>query len=348
MHVVCQTLCFGTAHQNLDTISSMTRAAHGVLCFLTLSSICFSGRAQTQPSQPTISIVPRARPESQAAGTPEVYLRVDASLVLVPLHATSERGASVTDLLKENFRLYEDGVEQKVSYFSKQDSPVSVGLVFDSSGSMANKIRESAEAAAAFFKTANPQDEFFLVEFGEKPKLMMPFTSDSDQIYKKIARFKAFGRTSLIDAIHLALVQMKNARNSRKAIVILSDGGDNRSRFTRQEIKSALLESETQMYAMGIFDSLKHTPEEKKGPQLLDELAVQSGGRLFTVDRIDDLDTVSATIGTALRNEYLLGYVSSNPSRDGKYRQVKVTVDVLPPVPVPKVSYRHGYYAPSE
>ena len=177
---------------------------------------------------------------------------------------------------------------------------------------------ESAEAAAAFFKTASTGDEFFLVEFGEKPKLMMPFTSDSDQIYKKIARTRPFGRTSLIDAIHLALVQMKNARNSRKAIVLLSDGGDNRSRYTRREIKSALLESEIQMYAMGIFDSLKHSAEEKNGPQLLDELAVQSGGRLFTVDRLDDLDTVSATIGTALRNEYLLGYVSSNPSRDGK------------------------------
>ncbi len=326
----------------------MARVSHGVFCLLILSSVCFIGRAQTPSSQPAVSIVPQVRPELPAAGAPEVHLRVDSSLVLVPAHATSERGTSVTDLLKENFRLYEDGVEQKVSYFSKQDSPVSVGLVFDSSGSMANKIRESAEAAAAFFKTANSGDEFFLVEFGEKPKLMMPFTSDSDQIYRKIARTKAFGRTSLIDAIHLALVQMTHARNPRKAIVILSDGGDNRSRLTRGEIKNALLESETQMYAMGIFDSLKHTREEKNGPQLLDELAVQSGGRLFTVDRIDDLDTVSATIGTALRNEYLLGYVSSNPSRDGKYRQVKVTVDVSPPVPVPNVTYRHGYYAPSE
>ena len=272
---------------------------------------------------------------------------MDASLVLIPIHATSARGTAVTDLVKENFRLYEDGVEQKVTYFSKQDSPVSVGLVFDSSGSMANKIRESAEAAAAFFKTANTDDEFFLVEFGERPKLMMPFTSDSDQIYKKIARTKAFGRTSLIDAIHLALVQMKNARNSRKAIVLLSDGGDNRSRLTRGEIKSALLESEIQVYAMGIFDALKHTPEEENGPRLLDELAVQTGGRLFTVDRIADLDSASATIGTALRNEYLLGYVSSNASRDGKYHGVKVSVEA-PQMPTPNVSYRHGYYAPSE
>ncbi len=325
----------------------MARVFHGVSSFLAFALACLIARAQTPPSQPLVSIAPRARPGLPAASAPEVHLRVDASLVLVPVHATSERGTSVTDLLKENFRLYEDGVEQRVSYFSQQDSPVSVGLVFDSSGSMANKIRESADAAAAFFKTANTGDEFFLVEFGEKPKLMMPFTLDSDQIYRQIARTKAFGRTSLIDAIHLALVQMKNARNSRKAIVLLSDGGDNRSRLTREEIKSALLESEIQVYAMGLFDSLKHTPEEKNGPQLLDELAVQSGGRLFTVDRIDDLDTVSATIGTALRNEYLLGYVPSNPSRDGKYRHVKVSI-VSPQVPALNVSYRQGYYAPTE
>jgi Ca-activated chloride channel family protein len=326
----------------------MARVLNRFLGLLILSPICFLGRSHTLSAQPVVSITPRARPDLSANSSPELHLRVDAPLVLIPAHAMSPRGSSVTDLRKENFRLYENGVEQKVIHFSRQDAPISVGLVFDSSGSMANKIRESAEAAAAFFKTSNAGDEFFLVEFGEKPKLMLPFTSDSDQIYKQIARTKAFGRTSLIDAIHLALVQMKNARNSRKAIVILSDGGDNRSRLTRGQIKSALLESEIQMYAMGIFDVLKHTREEKDGPQLLDELAVQSGGRLFTVDRIDDLDTVSATIGTALRNEYLLGYVSSNPSRDGKYRQVKVTVDVSPQAPVPDVSYRHGYYAPTE
>jgi Ca-activated chloride channel family protein len=315
---------------------------------LILSAVCFIGRGPTLSAQPVVSIVPRSRPDLSVDGSPELHLRVDTPLVLIPIHAMSARGSSVTDLLKENFRLYEDGVEQRVTYFTRQDAPISVGLVFDSSGSMANKIHQSAEAAAAFFKTANASDEFFLVEFGEKPKLMMPFGSDSDQIYKQIARTKPFGRTSLIDAIHLALIQMKNARNSRKAIVLLSDGGDNRSRLTRGQIKSALLESEIQMYAMGIFDALKHTPEEKNGPQLLDELAVQSGGRLFTVDRIDDLDTVSATIGTALRNEYLLGYVSSNSSRDGKYRQVKVIVAVSPQTPVPDVSYRRGYYAPVE
>ena len=292
-----------------------------------------------------------SRAQAPPANVPAVHLRVDTSLVLVPVHATSRIGTSITDLTEENFRVLEDGVEQKIAYFSKQDAPLSVGLVFDSSGSMTHKIRKSAEAAAAFFKTANAGDEFFLVEFGERPKLMMPFTPDSDRIYRKIVQSRPFGRTSLIDAIHLALVQMKNARHARKAIVILSDGGDNRSRLTRREIKNALLESGVQMYAMGIFDRddlPKHTPEEENGPRLLDELAVLTGGRVYPVDNLNDLESISSTLGNALRNEYLLGYVPLNESRDGKYRQVNVNLVVSAGTPALNVSYRHGYYAPAQ
>ena len=316
----------------------MARILERPLGFVVLFSICSIAWAQT----------PHAVP---AKGFPEVHLRVDTSLVLVPVHATSKIGTSITDLTETNFRVFEDGVEQKVAYFSKQDAPLSVGLVFDSSGSMTRKIRKAAEAAAAFFKTANAGDEFFLVEFGERPKLMMPFTTDSDQVYRKIVQSRPFGRTSLIDAIHMALVQMKNARYARKAIVILSDGGDNRSRLTRREIKGALIESDVQMYAMGIFDRddvAKATPEEENGPRLLDELAAQTGGRVYSVDNLNDLESISATLGNALRNEYVLGYVPSNESRDGKYRQVKVRLTLADEMPPLNVSYRHGYYAPAQ
>ena len=316
----------------------MARILNPALGFVILFSLCSTGWAQA----------PRAVP---AKSFPEVHLRVDTSLVLVPVHATSKIGTSVTDLTEANFRVFEDGVEQKVTYFSKQDAPISVGLVFDSSGSMTRKIRKSAEAAAAFFKTANAGDEFFLVEFGERPKLVMPFTQDSDEIYRKLVQLRPFGRTSLIDAIHLALVQMKNARHARKAIVILSDGGDNRSRLTRREIKGALIESDVQMYAMGIFDPedvAKHTPEEENGPRLLDELAAQTGGRVYPVDNLDELESISSTLGNALRNEYLLGYIPLNESRDGKYRQVKVRLADSDEMPALNLSYRHGYYAPAQ
>ena len=313
---------------------------------LLLCLICCGGLAQGPPAEPIVSIIPRSRPEP---GAPEVHLRVDSSLVQIPVHATSSTGSSITDLIAANFRVFEDGIQQKIAYFVKQDAPLSVGLVFDSSGSMTNKIRKSAQAAAAFFKTANAGDEFFLVEFGDKPKLQMPFTSDSDEIYRKISRFRPFGRTSLIDAIQLALVQMKSARYPRKALVILSDGGDNHSRFTRREIKDALLEANVQMYAMGLFDDVaKHTPEEENGPRLLDEFAVETGGYVYPVSGIDNLESVSVALGHALRNEYLLGYFPSNPSRDGKYRRVNVSVDVPSGTPALVLSYRHGYYAPAQ
>src|SRR5450631_2574098 len=205
-----------------------------------LVQVCCIATAFAQ-NGPLVSIVPRVRTEPVANYTayPRADLRVDVPLILTPVRVTNALGTSVTDLRQENFRIFEDGVEQAVTHFAKEDAPVSIGLVFDSSGSMHTKIRKSAEAAAVFFKIANPEDEFFLVEFNDRPKLSVPFTRDSDEIYKRIAHVRAAGRTSLLDAIHLSLAQMKQAHNLRKAIVIFSDGGDNRSRYTEREVKKA-------------------------------------------------------------------------------------------------------------
>lgn len=329
----------------------MARCLYPALGVITFLSICKISPSQTPSSGPVVSIIPRSIPAVglNADTVPIEHLRVDASMVLVPVHAMSATGANVTDLVAANFRVFEDGIEQKITYFSQDDAPLSVGLVFDSSGSMSNKIRKSATAAAAFFKTANAGDEFFLVEFGERPKLLTPFTPDSDEIYRKLVHSKPFGRTSLIDAIHMALIQMKNARNSRKVIVLLSDGGDNRSRLTPGQIKGALLESDVQLYAMGIFDSEdlpKHSREEQNGPRLLDELAEHTGGRVYTIDNLEDLESISSQLGTALRSEYLLGYMPSNPSRDGKYRHIKVDLALSSEPRAASISYRRGYYAP--
>jgi len=301
----------------------------------------------------TVSAIPRLGPDGlpPLTGTPRPHLRIDSNLVLIPVHVTTAAGTSVTNFSPEHFHLFEDNAEQKITHFAKDDAPISIGLVFDSSGSMHNKIRKSSEAAATFFKTANAEDEFFLVEFNEHPKLTVPFTPDSGEICRRIAHIRPFGRTSLLDAIHLALVQMKGAHNLRKAIVILSDGGDNRSRYTTSEVKNAMRETDVQMYAMGIFDPeeiRRKTSEEEKGPKLLDELAEQTGGRLYFVDNLDDLTTISARIGNELRNQYLLGYSPNNASRDGKYRRVRVNLSAPPDMPNLRSYYRRGYYAPAE
>jgi Ca-activated chloride channel family protein len=298
-----------------------------------------------------VNIIPRSRGIAAkiSENYPHADLRVDVPLVLIPVHVTTPAGTSVPGLKKENFKLFEDDVEQKVMHFSNEDAPLSIGLLFDASGSMENKIRKSWEAAAEFFKTANSEDEFFLVQFSDRPKLLLPFTQDADEVYQRIARVKPFGRTALLDAIGVGLSEMKKARYFRKAMVIFSDGGDNRSRYTRGEIKNALLESDVQIYAMGIFDldlSRKQPAEERNGPVLLNELAEDTGGRHIAVAKLEDLPAVCARIGKELRDQYILGYYPTNESRDGKHRSVKVSVTPPDEMPKLKAYYRRGYQAP--
>lgn len=302
-----------------------------------------------------VSIVPR-RPAAEAPHEAEnAHLRVDASLVVVPAFATTDRGATVANLKRENFRVFQDDVEQSVSYFASDDAPVSIGLLFDASGSMHSKLQKSVDAVAQFLKTANREDEFFLIEFNERPKLTVPFTADPDAIQERISRTRVFGRTSLYDAVHLALEQMKKAQKTRKAIVVFSDGGDNRSRYSFREIKADLLEADVQLYTIGIFDpevldggSRSTSPEEKAGPEVLAQLSEESGGMYFPVKNINDLPSISSYVGNQLRNQYLLGYSPGQIARDGKYHRFRV--DVVPPAGLSnlRVFYRRGYHSPTQ
>jgi Ca-activated chloride channel family protein len=206
---------------------------------------------------------------------------------------------------------------------------ISVGLLIDTSGSMRKKIRTASQAADRFFRTANPEDEFFLIEFNERPKLTVPFTNDTDESYRQASHAGPFGRTSRLDAIHMACANMKAARNTRRAILIVSDGGDNHSHMTARQVRNDVLEGDLQTYAIGILDDSpdrKRAPEEVNGPDLLQQLADQKGGRHYRVDKVDDLVSVGERVSTDLRNEYLLGYLSTNAAHDGKYRRVKVAV----------------------
>jgi Ca-activated chloride channel homolog len=305
---------------------------------------------QASDGETAVSILPHLRPVASIEQTnlPKPDIRVDSSLVLVPAQVTNGLGAPITTLGKEDFHVFEDGVEQRITNFSREDAPVSVGLLFDISGSMRNKIEKATEAAGALFKTSNPQDEFFLIEFSDRPKLKVPFTSDTNEIYDRIAHTRPFGRTALLDAIHLAMGTMKQARNSRKALVIVSDGGDNRSRHTEREIKNEMLESDLQVYAMGIFDpeDEKHSVEEQNGPRLLTELADETGGREYPVASLNDLPAISTRIGNQLRSQYVLGYSPVNAERDGKYRMIQLRLSGKAKLPNLHLYYRHGYYSP--
>jgi VWFA-related protein len=312
-----------------------------------LAQICAIAFASPQISDGPIAIVPRHMP-APAAAAPTV--RVDSSLVLIPVQVTTASGTSVTGLHKDDFELFEDGVRQTITHFAQDDAPVSAGVLLDISGSMKNKMAKAAEAATEFFKFANPEDEFFLVEFNSRARLAAPFTRDWEGIASQIASAKPSGMTAMLDGIHLAIAQMKHARNARKALLIVSDGGDNFSRRSMREMKDTLLEGGVQVYALGVFDhdyAVKHSPEERKGPSLLDEVAVQSGGRTFPVVSVDRLPDIGVEIARDLRNQYVLGYSPAAQVADGKFHRVNLK---LAPDADGKLRtfYRQGYFAPGQ
>ena len=277
-------------------------------------------------------------------------LHVETSLVLIPVAVTDAQNRFVLGLEKGDFHLLEDGVEQTVAHFSGEDAPLSVGLVFDESGSMDYKLRVSQAAVAQFLKTMNAEDEAFLVEFSDSAKLTVGFTAHTEEIQTALKNAQPGGLTAMLDAIDLALHEMKKAKNSRKAIMIVSDGGDNHSKYTSAQIESLVREADVQIYAMGVFEptlSLGLTPEEVSGPRLLSEITTQTGGRAFAAAVTSDLPSVAARIAVELRNQYVLGYYPKNQSRDGKYRHVEVKLAQPRGVSPLKPHWRLGYYAPA-
>jgi VWFA-related protein len=305
----------------------------------------------TLASPQSVNIEPRIRSVTHANGggdnTPNI--RVDSNLVLIPVTVVDRHDQMIAGLEKERFKLYEDKVEQVITHFALDDAPVSVGLVFDASGSMDRKMRKSREAVGQFLKTANTEDEFFLVQFNDNVELLCGLTQQSEEIQNRLMWIRPKGRTALLDAIYFSIQQMKKAHNTRKAIIIISDGGDNYSRYSIGEIKNAVRETDVQIYAIGIFDppdTRARTFEELSGPTLLGAVAEQSGGRLFEIDDVNELPDVALKIGQAIRNQYILGYMPANLRRDGKYRTVKVTLTLPKGFPKARASWRRGYYAP--
>jgi len=311
----------------------------------------------SDPADVKPNLEPRIRPRPGATGNEEdpgdrrSNIRVDSTLVLIPVSVMDPMNRSVTGLEKEHFRVFEDKVEQEVAQFSSEDSPITVGIVFDASGSMGAKLQKSRQAVSQFFKTANPEDEFFLIQFNDRPQLIVPLTSSTEEIQSQLTFTNAKGRTALLDGVYMAMKQMRKAKNPRKAILVLSDGGDNSSRYTESEVRNAVREADVQIYAIGIFEGMSgrgRTPEELSGPGLLQELAEQTGGRHFPVENLNELPDVAAKIGIELRNHYVLGYTPKNQERDGKYRRVKVAIKQPPGLPPLRPFFRLGYYAPTQ
>ena len=283
---------------------------------------------------------------------PVASFRAHTDLVLIPVTVTDTLNRFVLGLQKQDFQLFEDDVEQNLTLFSDEDAPLSVGVLFDESGSMSDKLQTSRDAAAQLLNTLDKEDEAFLVEFADLAKVSVGFTSHAQAIQTALKNAQPGGLTAMLDAIEAGLQTMKAATNSRKAIVIVSDGGDNRSHYTAAQIESVVREADVQIYAMGVFEpvmSFGLTPEEISGPRLLSEISAQTGGRAFAAALPGDLPSVANRIAIELRNQYVLGYYPKNKSRDGKYRKVRVQVSQPPGLGSPlKIHWRLGYYAPAQ
>ncbi len=316
----------------------------GLTALQTFAQQDFAGSANNKEEvQPRITVrKPALHP------TP---LQVDVNLVVVNITVTDPYDRIVTGLDDSNFQVFDEKVAQRIAAFSTEDAPIAVGLVFDSSGSMSDKIEKSKEAALQFFKTSNPQDEFMLINFNERPNLISGFTSKFENLQDRLLFVKSGGKTALLDAIYLGLNEMKKSATNRKALLVISDGGDNHSRYTESDIKRAVKESDVQIYVVGIFEPLAsraRTPEEAGGPGLLAGLSEVSGGRMFSVEDPNELPDIAEKISIELRNQYVIGYHPSNLVRDGRWRRIKVKL--IPPKGLPplQVYARTGYYAPTQ
>jgi Ca-activated chloride channel family protein len=326
-------------------IAGVVLAMLGLTCGLTFleASDDAAGHTADNPKSPQITVR-----EAPIHTTP---IQMDVNMVVVNVTVTDPYDRIVTGLDPSNFQIYDDKVEQKIESFSTEDAPISVGMVFDTSGSMSDKIQKSKQAALQFFKTSNPQDEFMLINFSERPNLISGFTSKFENLQDRLLFVKSGGKTALLDAIYLALHEMRKATTNRKALLVISDGGDNHSRYTENDVRKAIKESDVQIYAVGILEpiaSRNRTPEEMQGPSLLSELAEISGGRMFSVEDPDELPDIAEKISIELRNQYVIGYRPSNLVRDGRWRRIKVKLNPPRGLPPLQVYARTGYYAPTQ
>lgn len=281
-----------------------------------------------------VSIVPRNGP-AHPEELPRSTFRLEVKLIEIPVSVKDLRDRPVLGLPQSGFRLFEDGAEQQIVAFSRLDAPISTGLVFDTSGSMRNRMQDSRAAVEQFLTTSVKGDEFSLVTFSDSPRLVSPFTPDAGDISRRLTGIHPRGWTAMNDAIRLSVQEMRRASNPRRVLLVLSDGGDNNSRYSEGELLSLVRESDVRVYAIGLLER----------PKFLEKLAGETGGSVIWVHKLSELPEAMERLSAEIRNEYCIGYYSDHAQSDGRYHKVKV--EVKPPDSRQVlVSWRRGYTAP--
>lgn len=265
-------------------------------------------------------------------------LAVTSQLVVVPVTVLDDKGAPVPGLSRESFRLWEDGLEQSIGSFRQEDAPVSIGIVFDASRSMEPRMAQAREAVRELFADALPEDEFHLVEFNDRPRLLCGLTSDTRQVGDALELVTARGWTALFDGMYLSAQHLRRARHPRKALVVISDGDDNFSRYRESEVRSYLMEAGVVVYSIELSAAWQLPPHH------LDRLSRETGGRAYAVGRMESMAEAVRSIGHAIRNQYVLTYSPTNERQDGRFR--RITLDYAPKADGSSASWRKGYFAP--
>jgi Ca-activated chloride channel homolog len=292
---------------------------------------------------------------SQAPAPHQSSVKIDVNLVLVDAAVTDHSGRSVTGLDKAHFHVWEDKVEQDIRYFSAEEVPVSLGIVFDVSGSMAGKLSLSRDAVSRLLKAGNPEDEYALIEFNDHPRVTQDFTSNTTEFQNRLSFVSSSGWTALYDAVYMGIEKLRQAHNRRKALLLVTDGLDNHSRYTFDDVKELAREADVQLFAIGIpgYPTLKlgssmidaRRPNRYPGQDVLEELVNLTGGQVFFTRDVRKLDDICMRISESLRNEYVIGYIPTNVAKNGKWRKVHLKVNDASHV---SVHARTGYYAVME
>lgn len=260
---------------------------------------------------------------------PTQSLKVDVDLVLVNATVTDAEGRYVVGLEKKDFHVWEDKVEQQVEYFSTEDAPLSVGIILDASGSMQGSLPYAHQAALTFLRTSNADDEYFLIEFSNKPRVDVELTKDISKLQERIMYLPAKGSTALYDAVYLGMEKLRKASYPKRALIVITDGGENHSRYTFSNLRDLVREQNVQIFSIGAW-----------GP--INNIIQLTGGYAFHGDGLDD---ICEKIAVELKNEYVVGYRSTNQAKDGRWRKVQLKVDTPRGLSKLTVRGKTGYYA---
>ncbi|HSK70907.1 MAG TPA: VWA domain-containing protein [Pyrinomonadaceae bacterium] len=308
----------------------------GFLVFVLLFGAIFAFPQETQPTPPPIVEDDDKEP-----------VKIQTDLVTLTLTVTDIYGRYVSGLTKDAFTVFDDGNEQEITFFSDSDAPVSIGILFDVSGSMSGeKIGKARKALERFINTSHPNDEYFLIAFNSRAQLLLDRTRDGEAVLRKLTLVEPRKNTALYDAVYLGTERVTRGAHQKKAILIISDGQDNASRYNFKEVRRLMKESDVTIYSVGIMDGRDSgSMTGMQGQAYLDELSGVTGGKSFYPQTDVELDEIFERIALELRHQYSIGYTPKNFQPNGEWHKVKVKVK--PPRGLPRLTVRNreGYYA---